>query len=326
MASSFDGSAWATPMTVAGGATSDDLAVAVVPATLHGVGLIHGANDQLDYTLWNGTAWSSFVQLHADVTQGRPTLAGVGGTVHAVYWGKDFHFYYEAFTGGAWTAAPLPVIPTGTAPSLCGPSPPSFTPLGADASLLFVNGSCSGALNHLYGSDLSSGAWQAVKDIASNPTSAANLRPSLTELASGPELLAVYAPTGTSQIQSSYRTAGTWSAAAAIPNGLTNDPVALAPLPGSGAVLAYRGTDDKLYTATFNGTGWTNPAPVFTPNVTIGATPALAKGIGSAGAEMAYVDGAGAVWHTRLLGGTWNAPMQVGTATSFNHVAIASGP
>jgi hypothetical protein len=325
MASSFDGSAWAAPAMLAG-TTGDDLAVAVVPATLEGVGLIHGANNQLEYTVWNGTVWSPFAQLHADLTQGRPAMAGVGGTAHAVYWGTDFKFYYEAFVGGAWAAATPAIVPVGTAPSLCGPSPPALAPVGASVSLLFVNGSCSGTVNHLYGSDLMGSAWQATKDIAPQPSFAANLRPVLAGLASGPELLAVYVQQGGSQIVSSYRTAGTWFMTAPIANGLTNDPMAVAPLPGSGAVLAYRGTDDKLYTATFDGVTWTTPAAAFTPNVTIGATPALAKSISGADAEMAYVDGTGAVWHTRLVMGKWSAPVQVGTATGFAHVAIASGP
>jgi hypothetical protein len=119
---------------------------------------------------------------------------------------------------------------------------------------------------------------------------------------------------------------GTWSTPVQITNGLTNDPVSLAPMTGGGAVMAYRGTDMKLYYATFSGTTWSTPAAAVSPtNVIIGSTPAVAKGVGGAKAELAYVDVNGLLFHIRLTT-TWSAPAQVGSGTGFAHVAIAAGP
>jgi hypothetical protein len=61
--------------------------------------------------------------------------------------------------------------------------------------------------------------------------------------------------------------------------------------------------------------------------VTIAATPALIEGIGTDAAEMVYVDGAGALFHMRLVGSTWSAPVQVAPGMKgFTHAAIAAVP
>jgi hypothetical protein len=147
---------------------------------------------------------------------------------------------------------------------------------------------------------------------------------------SGPELVVAYVAQGTSQIYTSSRTGGTWATPVLLVNGLTNDPVALAPVTGGGAttaVMAYRGTDLKLYTSFFDGAAWSTPAAAFSPtNVTVNASPSVTKGTGGMEVEMAYVDGGGAVWHTRYDGSKWISPTQIGTGTGFASVAIASGP
>ena len=328
----FDGAAWGTASPIPGVATGDDLALAMVAGVAgvaaHGVGLVHGASGLLESTVWNGTSWSSLAQVNADTTQGRPAIVASGGTAHAVFWGTDYKYYYEAFTGGAWTAAPQAVIPAGLTSSTqpCGPTPPALAPLASGPSLLFVDGICSGTVNHLYGTDLVTGAWQVSKDLAPNPSVSASERPAVAALASGPELVTVFIEQGTSQLAWASRTAGTWSVPAALTNGLSNDPVALAPLAGSGAVLAFKGTDGTLYTSTFSGTAWTPPAPAFaTNNPSIAATPALATGIGSAAAEMVYLDTTGALVHTRLSGTAWGGatPIAPGT-TGFVHAAVAA--
>jgi hypothetical protein len=305
----------------------------MLPATGQGVGLLQGGtNEQLVYTLWNGSSWSALAQLNADFTLGQPALATVGSTVHAVYLGTDNKLYYEAFTGGAWTTASAPVTPMGASGQVCGPSPGVLAPLAAGPSLVFVNGgTCGGATNHLYNTDLSSGGWSTSQDVAPQPSFSASLRPAVTAPLSGLELCTVFVLQGESQLASAYRTSGgTWISTANIQNGLTNDPVALAPL-ASGALLAYRGTDGMLYTATFSSAGapsWSTPTAAFTPtNVSVAATPALIKGIGSATAEMVYVDGTGALMHTRLMGSAWSTPVAVAPGmTGFVHVAITGGP
>ena len=325
----YDGTSWGTPATVTGTATGDDLSLAMVPSTGEGVGLLHGNSSQLLYTIWNGSGWSALQQLNADTTQGRPAVVASGSKAHAVFWGNDFKYYYEAFTAGAWTAAPQAIVPMGMtlAQQPCGPSPGVLAPLGADASLVFVNGSCSGTVNHLYNTDLSSGVWQTSKDFANNPSFANTQRPAVAAPVTGVELVAVFIQQGGTQILTAYRTNGTWSTPMALMNGLTSVPVSLAPLADGTVLLAYQGTDMKLYTSTFSGMSWSTPAAPFTPNVTIGATPALSKGIGTAAAEMVYVDGTGALFHTRLIGSSWTMPVPVAPGmTGFAHAAIAAGP
>src|SRR6185312_16451038 len=120
------------------------------------------------------------------------------------------------------------------------------------------------------------GSWQAATTIATNPSDTAAQRPTVTAPSSGPELVVAFIAQGTSQIYTSSRTGGVWSTPALLTNGLTNDPVALAPVAGSGAakaVMAYRGTDLKLYTSFFDGTSWATPTAAFSPNVTVNAAP-----------------------------------------------------
>jgi hypothetical protein len=323
----YDGTAWAAPTKVAGTASSDDLAVAFVEATGHGVGLLHGTTNELVYTVWNGTGWSGLTQLNTDATQGAPTLAVNGTTVHAAYWGTDYKYYTETYTG-AWTTVSQAVLPAGTTMMTqpCGPSPGVLAPTTADVSLVFVNGTCGGSVNNLYNTDLSGAAWSPLKDVSPSPSYSASQRPAVAALASGPELIVVYIEQGSSQLASSYRTAGVWSNPTPITNGLSNAPVALTALPGSGAVLAYQGTDGKLYTATFSGTTWGLPVAAFTPSVVVAATPTLAPGVGTDGAEMVYVDSGGALHHSRLVGGLWSMPVPVAPGmTGFVHAAMAGG-
>ena len=322
----FNGTIWSAPATISGAMTSDELSLAVVPATGEGVGLVHTATNELEFTIYNGTTWSSFAQLHTDTTQGAPSVVGNGATAHAVYWGTDFMFYYESFSGSAWATASPAILPLSTSPSLCGPVAPALAAYASAASFVFVNGSCSGTVNALYGSDLVSGVWQATANIAAGPSYAPGQHPAVTAPSSGPQLVAAYVAEGMQQIYTAYRTATGWSTAVLLTNGLTNDPVALAPVTGGGAVMAYRGTDNNLYTSFFSGTTWSVPVAAFSSAVTLTALPSVARGIGSATAEMAYVDGAGALWHTRYIAGAWTAAKQVGTASGFAHVAIGSGP
>jgi len=121
------------------------------------------------------------------------------------------------------------------------------------------------------------------------------------------------------------RTGGVWSSPSYLLNCLTNDRVALAPLPNGGAIVAFRGQDKYLYWLVYSGGTWSAVAPFATPtNVSADGSPAVTHGIGGVVAEMAYVTG-GTVYHARLTGSTWSAPVTVGGA-SVAGVAIASAP
>jgi hypothetical protein len=320
------GGTWsATPLAGVTAAT----AVAFVPGTGDGIGVVRANSpaDQVQHTRWNGGTWTPLAALNTDATQGRPALAANGNKAYLVFWDASFKYQTEVWSAGAWSTTAQPVTPMGTAMQPCGPNAPAIAPLGSEVSVAFVNGNCGGALNHLLGTDRTGGVWQASKDIASNPSFAAAQRAALSaSTGAGPELVTAFVQQGTSQILAATRTNGTWSTPAAIANGLSDDPVALAPLADGGVVLAYRGTDGKLYQATYTGGSWSAPAAPISPNVTVAAPPAVARGVGSARAELAYVDGNGVVFHTRLVGTTWTAPAQIAPGTGFTHVALASGP
>jgi hypothetical protein len=314
--------------------TGVDLAVAVMPSG-QGVGLIQAAGaDELQVTFFNGPAstptWSALTQIHGtDVTRGKPAIAVEGATAHVVYQDAASNLQHESYSAGTWAAGPTPVAPAGVA--ACGPSPGVLAPLASGVSLVYVDGNCPGSdLNDLLNTDLTSGGWQAFKNMANNPVAAANTYPTAAlaaPLSGSPELVIAYSVVGASQIQGAYRVNGSWNSYSGITGVQSNDELAMAPLAsGSGAVLAYRGTDGNLYTTLFTGS-WAAPAFPFGSATAIAGPPAVARGIGTATAEMAYINNNGALFHTRLISGAWTTPVAVAmNLTGFGNVAIATGP
>ena len=130
-----------------------------------------------------------------------------------------------------------------------------------------------------------------------------------------------------SQIMFTTRTAGAWSTSAPIyATAFSNDPVALTPLPGGGAVLAYRGQDTDLYWSIYTPEptpAWSQPAAVATPNWSAPSTPALARGVGGLRAEMIFIDGASTDAEHLRLGTEWSTPQLVG-ASGFTCAAVTS--
>ena len=165
--------------------------------------------------------------------------------------------------------------------------------------------------------------------MTSNPSYATNTFPAAVlaaPVSGSTELVIAYAEQGMSQILGSYRVNGTWMGFGPITGVTSSDALAMAPLASGGAVLAYRGTNGNLYTALY-ASSWAMPTQPFTSPTAILGAPAVARGIGTAAAEMAYLDVTGALWHTRFIGGTWTTPTPVAMGTSgFATVAIASGP
>ena len=116
-----------------------------------------------------------------------------------------------------------------------------------------------------------------------------------------------------------------WSAAANITNATSVDPAALLALAGGEVLLAFRGTDAKLYAVSYLGGSWGGVSPPLIGGATIVGSPSLAKGQGGALAELAYVGTDGAAYHSRLLASrNWSAPVQIGTSVDF--VSMVSGP
>jgi hypothetical protein len=158
--------------------------------------------------------------------------------------------------------------------------------------------------------------------IASNASF--NVPASIIPLSAGPELMMVYVQSDT-KIMVTTRTSATWTAPIFLYTALTNNRVALAPLPGGGAIMAFRGTDGKAYWSTYTSGAWSSVAALYSPNISISGSPAVTHGIGGKTAEIAFVQGDGKAYHASLSSGTWSVPETVG-GTSLVGVAITSMP
>jgi hypothetical protein len=123
---------------------------------------------------------------------------------------------------------------------------------------------------------------------------------------------------------------GVWSAPAMVHMAAKSaEPVALAPLAGGKALLAYRALDGKIYASRFDTAAkslWTAPEGIAMPNPSITSSPALAPGVGGAEVELVYIDaGTKGAFHTRLMGGVFSQPTEVSAGLGvLTHVAIAS--
>ena len=206
-----------------------------------------------------------------------------GTTAHLVYQAPiTYDYWYLAFTG-ALERLPQQVGPRGT---VYGPVPATIAARGADATVAFIDG--EGSVNHApRRATRGFGVWQARSDPGGLGNF--NMSPVIVQLNAGPELMMAYVAcgdvgctTGAAQIMFMTRTGGVWTTPAAIANCLTNDRVALAPLPSGGAILAFRGTDTNLYWSVYSGGTWSTVAPFASPNVSLdmNTSPAVTHGVG----------------------------------------------
>ncbi len=162
--------------------------------------------------------------------------------------------------------------------------------------------------------------------IAHNLGNVVTLTPAIIAPSAGPDLMIVFVRSTDARLLYTTRTGGIWTLPVQIDvNALTNNPPALAALPGGAALLAYRGQDGKAYWSRRPlGGSWTAPAAIAAPNVATPSAPAIAAGVGGVDAEMVFVDGAtSTARHTRLTGTTWSAPAAIG-GTGLTRAAISS--
>jgi hypothetical protein len=321
------GGGWQTTMIAATSVEAPGLALTTAGK---GVGLIRNAtavppgalDDDVEAVIWSAGAWGAFASIGAAKTRGRPAIVSVDATAQSIVHGLDYKHYYAAWTGAQWSPVSDPV--GGAAAQSFGPSAPELAVIGADAFAAFIDG-LVGA-NHLTVQQRTAGVWQGKVDLfASAPGANFAISPSIAAVSGGPDLLVVYVRTPDKQLLWLARTAGSWSVAAPIPSAFTNDRAALTGLAGGGALLAFRGTDTKLYASRFTGGVWSPPTKAV-GEALLASTPALARGVGGAEAELAYVDTANAVHHARLLNNAWSAPLQAAAAAGITSVAIAAGP
>ncbi len=319
-----------------------------VDSSGRGIGLYTSTSSDVSYTVWSGNAWSSTATVGTGVTSiGQPFLDATGSsTTYATYLtapSGPYEFFSLTFSGSTWSS-PIALGPSGN--QYYGPVPPTIAALAPGATAGFIDGEDSDwAASTDF--DLSLGTWDTLTDISGAPENY-DVPPSIIPLSVGttpdggppPELLLTFiAYNPGTQIYYQTRTAGNWAAPQVVTGCSSYDRVALAPLPGGGAILAFVGTDSNLYWSVFSDGAWSPVAPFASPNVSVDSdfidgagygTPGLAvtHGIGTDIAELAYITD-GVAYSSSLTAGvttmTWSAPVPVGLS-NLSAIAIASSP
>ncbi|MDI1484556.1 hypothetical protein [Polyangium sp. y55x31] len=252
-------------------------------------------------------------------SQGGPQLAAAGGIGHLVYKGTDGFYYYGRLQNKVWVSKKEAITANGQHSS--GPNPPAVAAVGNAPVIAFI-----GADGTFYDQSRAGGAWTAATP-HSIGVKAAAATPGIVALESGPELVAVFASeAGTLNWLS--RKGLVWTNPQPIEGASSLDQPSLAPLPGGGALLAYRGTDQRLYTARLS----TGDAPTWSVpvqgagggNPILVVPPAITRGGKGAEAEMIYADNLNSVYSTRLVGGAWLPRAFAGSASG--RIAIATLP
>jgi hypothetical protein len=321
-ASVFESGQWGAASTL-GGSASARPAVAAIAGGFQAV-IEESGSGALVSTTYATTSWSPLSAVGAATAMDAPALAPIATDLHLVYQGKDFKFYHGIYTGGSWQTTNDPV--GGSATQAFGPSGPAAAAQGTN--LVTAQ---SGQDNVVY-TDVWSTTWQSAQALTGSSVESA-FRPTLVALAGGTsDLLVVYLRKTDRHLMYAAHTGGTWQTPSEIYDVATNvafsnDPVSIAPLTGGGAIVAFRGTDQKPYYATWDGggNGWTAPAAM-TSGATLASPPALAAGVCGADAFAAYVDTNGATSVLTLSGGAWSAPQSIAGATGATYVGIATSP
>jgi hypothetical protein len=311
------GGAW-VPTSI-GGASTDGLALSIVGNKGVGLARFTSDGDKLEYVTWTPGAWSAWKQVGGNTTRGRPAIDGTGTTAQAIFHGSDFKYYYEAYDAAAGTWGNVETVGN---PQTSGATPAWLSVVSGNANVVFQDGTSSNVFKALARTN---GTWGSVTPIDGNQNF--KLSPTVVALSGTQDLLAISIVDATGQLLAFTRdkATGAWSASTAITNAFTNAQVALSPMPNGGAMLAFRGTDGNLYYAVYSTGAWGNVTAFSNPNVAIAAPPALAHGVGTATAEIAFVKADNHAYHARYVANAWTAPVDVG-ATNVANVAIASAP
>lgn len=322
-----EGAGWTVTTIVS--TTSASPAV-VLDGSASGIALFRSAADShLLFSQWNGATFTAPLAIGMlAVAQGAPSMAYEAGAFPVGYWGSDNKHSFARYIGqgGGWSPVAEAVQPMGGGQSF-GSSAPAIASVGGEPYLVHT-----GTDGKIYEQQRSGNAWTvAVPHDVGNaqPT----ISPTAIALSGGNEdMLVVYVTSANSQIGWMTRKPGAppvWNAGALITDALTQDRIAVAALPGGGAVMAFRGLNTNIYTSLYTpgaNPAWGAPAPLAAPNYATPSTPALAPGIGAATAELVFADSAtGKAWHSRLVGQTWQSPTQIG-GTGVQFVGLSSAP
>jgi hypothetical protein len=313
-----------------------NIASATIPGTLLdcpkpvsiarlGTGLL-AAIAQADGTLVSTpyqTSWADPAPVASAKTIDSPALTATAQAAHLVYQGADYKYYHAQYTQSAWDSATDPVGGSGSSQSF-GARAPGAAAAGSD--VVIVQG---GSDAYLY-DQAWNGSWQSAHKQGSAGVQS-TISPAVIGLTGGAsDLLASYLRNADYKVMAVARSSGTWTSSPMQidVNAYTNDPVALAPLPGGKALLVFRGTDQKPYFSTWDGaTTWTAPAPVLTnANPIVLSTPSVAPGVCGADAVVAWAESGGGVRWSTFTGGTFSSPQSLAGTSGSTFVAVATLP
>ena len=268
------------------------------------------------------SSWADPAAIDSVSTIDGPSLAVVGTTAHLLYQDATYKYFHAQYTGSSWDAANDPVGGGGASQSY-GARAPAGAAAGSD--LVAVQ---AGSDSYLYDQTWN-GSWLAAHQ-QGGAAIQNTLPPSIVALSGGAsELLAVYLRVTDYKVMAVARTSGTWGTPMLIDtNAYSNDPLAVGALPGGKAIIVFRGSDDKPYFTTWDGTStWTAPAAVDATNdPTIASVPSIAPGVCGADAIVAWAESGGGVSYASFAGGAFGAPEPVGGTSGAKFVAVGTLP
>lgn len=267
------------------------------------------------------TTWSAPFAIASAATIDGPALTAIGTTAHLLFQGTDFKYLHAQYTT-AWDSASDPVGGAGSSQSY-GARGPTVGTAGTDLVALQA-----GSDSYLYDQTWT-GSWAAAHQ-QGGAAIQNTLPPTVIALTGGSsDLLAAYLRNGDYKVMTVNRAGGTWATPMLVnTNAYSNDPVALAPLPGGKALLVFRGSDEKPYFSTWDGaTTWTAPAAVVGgTNPMVASIPSVAVGVCGADAVVAWAQVGGGVAFASFIAGAFSTPVNVSGTSSAKFVAIATLP
>jgi hypothetical protein len=264
--------------------------------------------------------WSDATSVSGAQTVDAPALATIGTTVHVVYHDTSFKFEHRKYAS-SWDVADDNVGGSGVSQAF-GPSAPALA--AASASLVFAQAGDNSLVYDI--------TWISSWQPPDQPTGASiqkTLPPSMVALTGGSQdLLLVYLRNADYKIMSVARASGAWGAPVLLDaTAYSNDPLALAALPGGRALLVYRGSDQKPYFSVYDVAKtpvWSVPRALLASNPTVASTPSVAAGVCGDDAEVAYASSTGGAEIAHYSGGSFAGPTVVSGTAGSTYVAIAT--
>ncbi len=320
-------SGWTSTPKVNGSSTARPAAVFVDGQTGVGVfyqGAASGPLRAVELVVGAGDACGDPADVLTVTTKAAPSVAVLNGQARALFQGA-----VGAGTDHPFVAAWDPVTKW-AAPAQIDMNVFSATVAGlatSGAELLAVYG---GGDDNLYRVRFTGAAWQlpatCFKDGMNNCEQANKaITPAVTGLDAGGWLVVFQEKAAPADLRWLTGDGTTNAASQKIAGAASSSPVSVARVNG-GAVLGFRGTDNKVYAAVYESAGgaWGAVTPIGAG--TTSTSPAVSAGSCSHRAELVYVDAAdGSIRHASLENGAWGAPVMVG-GSGMKGVAIAAVP